>query len=524
MPRNGKRFILFLVAIALTGANTALAQQGRTKPRTPSAKPTRPTEPPIRTASGTQPAPHDDELPIRSTRQSAVHAANVSIEVHAPATASFGLPVNFELIARNRGEGPAENVRVEAELPASADFISATPEPAAESDTIAWSFDRLEAGAEQRIQLRLKPTGEGPLRCHAMVTATAITSAEAVVTKPRLQLAVTGNSQAVAGDEITLALKVTNPGTGPATGVLIRDLVPAGMEHPAGDEIEYDVGTLAPGESREVQLVLAATKAGDQTSYVQVTADGGLRETKEFTVHVREPQLAVQKTGPKQRYIERPATYSIVVSNPGSAPAGRVEVVDELPAGVVLVEASDGGRLSSDKKTVRWAFSELDAGEQRKLSLTVRPTAPGEFVSQVVATAEGGLRAEAEAATVVEGIAAISVSVTDAEDPIEAGGETTYEIRVVNRGSEAATNIVIQATTSRGLRPTKGSGPVGYEIRGQEVVFEPLPQLAVRSDALYTVRVRGERPGDLRFRVSMHCDQLESSVTKEESTRVYTDE
>jgi uncharacterized repeat protein (TIGR01451 family) len=524
MPRNGTWFVLLLALVGLSGSITALAQQGRSKSGPPAAKPPRQAELPIRTVSGTQPAPHDAELPIRGTKPSAANAANISIEVHSPSSAVFGVPVDFELIVRNRGENRAENVRVEAELPATAEFVSAAPEGAVESDTMLWSFDRLEAGAEQRIQVRLKPTGEGPLQCHAMVTATAIAAAETVVTKPRLQLAVTGKSQAVAGDEVTLTLRVTNPGSGPATGVLIRDLVPAGLEHAAGDEIEYEVGALEPGETREVQLTLAAVKAGDQTSYVQVTADGGLRETKEFVVHVREPQLAVQKTGPKQRYIERPATYSIVVSNPGSAPAGRVEVVDELPAGVVLVEASDGGRLSQDKKSVRWAFDELDAGEQRKLSLIVRPTAPGEFVSQVVATAEGGLRAEAEAATVVEGIAAISVTVTDAEDPIEAGAETTYEIRVVNRGSEAATNVVIQATTSRGLRPVKGSGPVGYEIRGQEVIFEPLARLAVRSDAVYTVRVRGERPGDLRFRVAMHCDQLESSVTKEESTRVYSDE
>ena len=63
--------------------------------------------------------------------------------------------------------------------------------------------------------------------------------------------------------------------------------------------------------------------------------------------------------------------------------------------------------------------------------------------------------AEGEQAVLVEGITAIRRSVVDVDDPIEVGGETTYEIRVLNQGSKAATNVQLAV----GFRPRCGPWP-----------------------------------------------------------------
>ena len=241
-------------------------------------------------------------------------------------------------------------------------------------------------------------------------------------------------------------------------------------------------------------------------------------------MRVLQPQLKLTKTGPKRRYLERSAIYSLVVSNPGTTAASNVAISDELPDGFAFVEASDAGRLTPDKQAVRWAIGQLAAGDSRTMTVTLRATAPGEFCSRAEATADDGLRAEAEVCTAVEGISALLVELVDLADPIEVGAETTYEIRVVNQGSQAATNVVIQGTAPPGMRPLEADGPVRYEIRGQQILFEPLPRLGLRADAAYHIHVRGDRPGDLRFRVTMQCDQLEAAVNKEESTRVFADE
>jgi hypothetical protein len=70
----------------------------------------------------------------------------------------------------------------------------------------------------------------------------------------------------------------------------------------------------------------------------------------------------------------------------------------------------------------------------------------------------------------------------------------------------------------------RGAAGVQYKVEGQEVVFEPLPKLAPRADAIYRVKVKGLQAGDLRFRARMKADGLTEPVLKEESTRVYGDE
>jgi uncharacterized repeat protein (TIGR01451 family) len=477
---------------------------------------------------GEQPAVRQASTePVRRSPRSASSGQqvnHVSIEIVGPPSASFGEPADFELIVQNQGTNQVENVRVEAELPETSEFVSAVPTADVEEGTATWLLDRLAAGQERRIKLQLKPIEEGTLECHAMVTCMVLSGTQTTVTRPQLQIAMTGPREVAVGQVAVFTLRVSNPGSGDATNVLIRDIVPPGFVHPAGEEIEYEVGTLAPGDSRELKLELTAKGAGVQKNYAQVIGDGGLRQSAEFPVRVLEPQLAISKTGPKRRYLERPATYSIEVRNPGTAAASRVSVVDEVPDGFQFVEASESGKISPDKRSVRWALDQLDPGESYTLNVTVRPTLVGEFISQAVATADGGLRAETQTSTIVEGVCNLYLEVIGTNGTIEVGSETMYEVRVINRGSQAATNLVIQAAAPAGMTPLKADGPVQYEISGREIIFEPIARLAPRADAGFQIYVRGDRAGDMRFSVELHCDQLDRSLKKEESTRVYADQ
>jgi hypothetical protein len=124
----------------------------------------------------------------------------------------------------------------------------------------------------------------------------------------------------------------------------------------------------------------------------------------------------------------------------------------------------------------------------------------------------------------VEGVAAILFQLADVADPIEVGGETTYEIRVVNQGSKAATNIELLATFPPQLKPRSAHGPTRDSVQGQEVRFQPLGRLPPKGETTYQIRAQGLGPGDLRVQVQLLTDEMQTPVTKEESTRVYADE
>ena len=113
---------------------------------------------------------------------------------------------------------------------------------------------------------------------------------------------------------------------------------------------------------------------------------------------------------------------------------------------------------------------------------------------------------------------------SDTVDPVEVGGETTYEVRVVNQGSKAAANVRLAIDLPPELKPVAAEGPTRHLLEGNRLSFDGLSQLPPKADTTYRVRVKALKSGDLRARFQLLTDDMRTPVTKEESTRVYADE
>jgi hypothetical protein len=326
------------------------------------------------------------------------------------------------------------------------------------------------------------------------------------------------------GEQLTLEITVTNPGSGVATGVVLEEHVPPGLEHPAGDELEYEIGDLQPNETRKLELTMVATAPGSTTNVLGARADANLRAEHQLDLEVIAPQLDISVSGPKRRYLEREATYVMSVANPGTAPARQVELVAYLPEGLEFVSANNAGYFEQGSRTVRWTLEELPAREAGSVELKAVPVQAGEQTIRVSGTAEKGLEVEKEQPLLVEGIVAILFQVVDVDDPIEKGAETSYELRVLNQGSKAASNVRLAVLLPPEMRPVAAEGPTRGAIDGNRVIFDSLSRLAPKADTTYRVRVQGLQPGDLRIRAQLLTDEMRVPVTKEESTRVYSDD
>jgi uncharacterized repeat protein (TIGR01451 family) len=188
-----------------------------------------------------------------------------------------------------------------------------------------------------------------------------------------------------------------------------------------------------------------------------------------------------------------------------------------------FVNANNAGTYDENTQTVHWLLEELPVNETGSVQLTTVPVVAGEQTIRIQGTAEQGLQTQKEHSIVVEGIAAILFEVVDVADPIEVNGETTYEIRVVNQGSKAATNVQLVAELPPGMRFVAAEGPTRHTPNGNALYFEALSRLAPKADTTYRIRAQGLQPGDQRIRVQLQADELQPAVTKEESTRVYSD-
>jgi hypothetical protein len=115
----------------------------------------------------------------------------------------------------------------------------------------------------------------------------------------------------------------------------------------------------------------------------------------------------------------------------------------------------------------------------------------------------------------------LALEVSDPDDPAPVGTDFLYEIRVLNQGSCPCTGIQIIAQMPDGMELREATAPTPYKVVGQQVQFAAFAKLATKADLVYRLKVRSAKPGDVRFRVQLTCDQLQQPVLKEEASRFY---
>ncbi len=488
---------------------------GDSYPPTENGLPGRESPLPVRSEEGTGlPGPVDYE---------GLQTPTLAVEKFAPAEIQMGQSALFEIRVRNASSTTVHNVRVLDEIPQGTRLMGTTPESTrGPRGELVWEFAEIRGGEEKSIQIELMPMSEGEIGSVARVEFAAMASVRSLVTRPELSLEIASPREVLRGEEIVLSIRLANVGTGVATGVLLEEIIPTQMRHPAGSELEMNVGTLKPGEERQFNLRLQAIEAGRVVNTLTAHSDGNLLAEDQIEFDVVAPGLAVEIQGPSQRYLDTRAQYRVAISNPGTAAARDIELVAQLPSGMQFVETNHAGQYDPATHSVYWSLVELPAQEVGVAKLILTPHEAGGQVLRATAKAQQSLSAEAERSVQVEGLAAISFTVADVEDPIEVGGDTLYEIRVVNQGSKASNNIRVEAVLPREMTPVFADGPVRHAIDGQRVIFAPLKSLAPKADTTFYVRAQAEAAGDLRVRVEVLTDEITTPVVQEQSTRAYS--
>jgi uncharacterized repeat protein (TIGR01451 family) len=450
----------------------------------------------------------------------------VTIQKFAPGEIQVGKPAVFKIAVRNTGPIPAAQVEIRDQVPRGTKLLGTTPRASqGPRGEILWTIGTLRPGEESSVEMQVMPTTEGEIGSVATVHFGADATVKTIATRPKLAVEMSAPERVLIGEQVIMSIVVSNPGTGVATGVVLEEHLPPGLQHPAGADLEYELGDLRPGESKKLDLPMAAVAPGRASNILTAKGDGNLQAQERLDIQVVAPKLDIAMEGPRRRYLEREAIYQVSLSNPGTAAARQVELVAYLPPGLKFVSANNSGHYDDASRAVFWRLQELPSNETGSVELVTMPVEPGQQSIKIRGTAEKGLAVEKDQPVVVEGIASIVFQPMDVTGPIEVGGETVYEVRVVNQGSKAASNVRLTAFLPPELQPVAAEGPTRHAVEaGGRVVFEGLARLAPKADANYRIKAKGIRAGDLRTKFQLVTDEMQSPVTKEESTRVYADE
>jgi hypothetical protein len=465
------------------------------------------------------------ESPATNENSNGRQESGVSLEWVGPNTARLGQPVVCQLVVKNISTCRVSQVVVRARIPEGVSIRGTEPKAVTEDNHLVWNLGSLEVRQEKHLDVQVVPETKGTIDMPAYVTLTGSSISKLEVREPKLELKASGPQRAVVGEPATVVLTVSNPGDALAENVKVRAVLTDGLEHARGKTLDFDLDNLAPHENRTVLVLCSAKAAGLQRCEAIATAEPQLVAQDAATIDLISPKLDVFAAGPGLRYLDRHAVFLLRVSNTGTAVAHNVTLTDMVPAGFKVV-AAPGAQHDFVTHSVCWFLGDLQPNQSKEVNVELTAVNPGLHKNQVVATAAHGLRTGTEVVTHIQGLPALLMELADADDPVEVGANTSYQIRVTNTGTESESKLQLICAVPEQMKCLDARGPAGcaFKVEGQRVIFQPLSKLAPRADAIYRVYVHCLRPGDCRFRAQITAEGLTNPVLREESTRVYGDE
>ena len=350
-------------------------------------------------------------------------------------------------------------------------------------------------------------------------------TATGTVTAPQLNLVKTVSpTTLVVGQAGNYTITVTNTGTAATTAVAtVSDAILAGLTMgtlPAGctasgQTVSCTIATGLAATSGTTSFVIPVTATASLlgqsvTNTASVTGGGdpgcttapvAARCTGSVTAPVSAPQMTIKKTASTGWAVGVPASYTLEVTNTGSADSfGTITVTDIIPGSLTLGTLPTGCTAAGHQVTCT-SSAVLAQGAKISFVIPVTPTAASAPSVSNTATVQGGGDPVCPTAanctsTVVTPVSAPQLQITEtANGPWTIGmSGAAYTITVTNVGPATTTGLVtVNATLPAGLTPgwsgTTTLNGWSCTANGQDIACTATPNLANGGTSTFTFPV-----------------------------------
>ncbi|MCO8124080.1 DUF11 domain-containing protein [Stieleria sp. TO1_6] len=298
------------------------------------------------------------------------------------ASPNVGDTINYTVQLTNNGPADATNVQVTDQLPAGVQFLSSSAGNNYNASTGIWNVGTLTAGQNNQATLVItgRVTTVGSKNNVATITRSDQTdqidsnnSASVNLTPQQIDLEVSKSIDNVlpnVGDTVTFTVVAANRLGQDATGVQVRDQLPAGLRIAAPGDVTtttgsynsangvWDVGTISGNTTETLTIRAIVDTAGSRTNSAEVIAaneadidsipgDGTGDDFSSVTFATAAANLSLTKTvDDATPNLNSIVNFTVTVSNAGPNDATGVTVLDQLPPGLTFLMSSAPGQYN----------------------------------------------------------------------------------------------------------------------------------------------------------------------------------
>jgi len=366
-------------------------------------------------SSATDPVLSNNSASVTVTGQASDIEVSKSVDITIPL--ALNTPLTFTVGVKNNGPTDASSVTVSDLLPSGLVYVShIAGQGSYSTSTGLWTLGALANGASTSLRVVATNSKFGLLVNTASVLATVPPDPGStnnvapvqILSGGAADLAITKSVDKPAtfqGDSVNFTVQLQNYGPNPATGVVVKDLLPAGFSYVSNAASQgsyvpasglWSVGALAVGQRVTLSLRAQVTgfggliNAASVIALDQADADTSNNTASAAVLAAPAADLAVTLSGSTVASVGAPVSYTLVASNNGPGPSGDASLSATLAAPIAIsgwscVASGDAdcdtttagtGALGSGN-VLSLSHVRIASGSGNRVTVTFTGTAPG---------------------------------------------------------------------------------------------------------------------------------------------------
>ena len=344
-----------------------------------------------------------------------------------------------------------------------------TAESKTAATTTAAAQQSASAPEQSPSSAETKPVGEGD-------------TADNILTTHQIRVTKTLIEAAAVGGQVRYQIRVhALKDVGP---VRVTETMPSGIEFQsatptakrAGNEVSWVFPSINEGQTLSILVSARPVAEGDHQIRTTVSVENRLS----LDLFAGQPELTIEKQGPKTVELGEIATWRVTVRNTGTADALNIAITDKLP---------DAFEPTTE---LRHAIATLPAGETKTVEYSAKAVTQGEFENNAIATYDGGKVDSVETGLPIKVVrSGIRVRKTGPEEAYVFKPEV-FKITIENTGDTDLKDIRITDILPEGSSVAdNGLGRVSGNAIGWMI-----PLLPVGSSQLITTEIAATRKGE----------------------------
>ena len=300
--------------------------------------------------------------------------------------------------------------------------------------------------------------------------------------------------------------------------MVLRNVIPKELDHPAGTDLEYPLPALAAGQSKVIKLQVKAKLNGEAVSRATLASGQTVLASDQKIIRIGAvPTLAIEQSVPDRVSIGTEASLKTTISNNTRGPSPAATLTQTLAPGLDFIAASNQGRFDPVNGRISWPVSPINPGDSVTFTTTARPRQAGKTLASLVRLSEGTRTLATSSKTMrTTGFPAPNLNISGIQAPATVGRNFDITFNLSNGGSSPVTRSRLNINLPESLQIIKITGGK-RAVDGKTGSLSIIPSqdaIAGGQARRIVVTVRSTVPGQQLLQTQFACDQLTQPLAR----------